>query len=837
MTDLFTYPKITISIINLDGKEYLDECLKSIANLNYPKDKIEVIVVDNYSKDDSIKFLENNFPEIRVIRNPQNYGFARANNQAAEIASGEYIAFLNNDTKVDPDWLIELLRPVYGSRDVICSGSKVLSFDGKNIDFAGGMINFEGKGFQIDYGLPLEKDIHNIERYLPFVNGGAMLIQKDIFIKAGGFDEDFFAYYEDVDLGWRLWVLGYKVIFAPKSVVYHMHHGTSKNFSDDKLRFLKERNSLISIFKNYDENNLANILSSTFASILGRIFIDFKFDYHDYYNFDLNNENSRQLSEKLGKDISELRIDSQPLSSLMAVKDFLDNISKHRQKRDKVQELRKRDDKSVFNYFKGQFLSVSDDKDYQQHQIELLKTLGIYEIFTKKLKRTLLIISDEIVAPEMAGPAIRVWNFAKILSKYMNVILAIPNKADFPQMEFEIVRYTDDLSIVDLSSRADILLFGGSIFSQFKSLKIINKYFILDIYDPYNLATLEEYKEKPLNEQLAMNKFFVGILNEQMYYGDYFICASDRQRDYWLGMLSALNRINPVTYSADATFRKMIDVVPFGLPESKPVHENNVLKGVVKGIEKDDFVILWGGGIYNWFDTISLIKAMKIIWEKKKNIKLFFMGVKHPNPLVKELTLLNETVSMAKNLDVYENNVFFNFGWVKYNERQNYLMEADVGITTHPVHIETRFSFRTRALDYMWAGLPMISTEGDFFSDLIDKKTLGIVVKEKDPADIANAIIKLAEDKDFYIKCVNNISEIAKDYTWDKVCEPILRYCMDPIRTSKRKDAMDENDKHSSAVASNLRQRRGLAGKFISHLFHSGPRKTIKYVKNYLSGR
>src|SRR5450830_295114 len=247
-----------------------------------------------------------------------------------------------------------------------------------------------------------------------------------------------------------------------------MHHGTSKNFSDDKLRFLKERNSLISIFKNYDENNLANILSSTFASILGRIFIDFKFDYHDYYNFDLNNENSRQLSEKLGKDISELRIDSQPLSSLMAVKDFLDNISKHRQKRDKVQELRKRDDKSVFNYFKGQFLSVSDDKDYQQHQIELLKTLGIYEIFTKKLKRTLLIISDEIVAPEMAGPAIRVWNFAKILSKYMNVILAIPNKADFPQMEFEIVRYTDDLSIVDLSSRADILLFGGSIFSQFK---------------------------------------------------------------------------------------------------------------------------------------------------------------------------------------------------------------------------------------------------------------------------------------------------------------------------------------------------------------------------------
>ncbi|MCL5070952.1 MAG: glycosyltransferase family 2 protein [Actinobacteria bacterium] len=518
MTEFFSYPKITISIINLDGEEYLNECLKSIGNLNYPEDKIEIIVVDNNSKDGSIKLLENNFSEIRVIRNPENYGFARANNQAAEIASGEYIAFLNNDTKVDPDWLIELLKPVYGSREVICSGSKVLSFDGKNIDFAGGMINFEGKGFQIDYNLPLEKDIHNIERYLPFVNGGAMLIRNDVFIKAGGFDEDFFAYYEDVDLGWRLWVLGYKVVFAPKSVVYHMHHGTSKNFSDDKLRFLKERNSLVSIYKNYDENNLANILSSTFASILGRVFIDFKFDYHDYYNFDLNNENSRQLSAKLGTEMSDLRIDSQPLSSLMAVKDFLDNIVKHRYKREKIQNARKRDDKAVFNYFKGQFLSVSDDKDYQQHQIELLKTLGIYEIFTKKLKRTLLIISDEVVASEMAGPAIRVWNFAKILSKYMNVILAIPNEPDFPSMEFEIIRYTDDLSIADLASRSDIVLFGGATFSKFKSLKKIDKYLILDIYDPYNLATLEEYKSKPIGEQVEMNKFVVEVLNEQLYH-------------------------------------------------------------------------------------------------------------------------------------------------------------------------------------------------------------------------------------------------------------------------------------------------------------------------------
>jgi len=151
MTEIFSYPKITISIVNLDGENYLKDCLKSIEALNYPQDRIEIIVVDNGSKDNSIKLIEGSFPNVRIIRNHRNEGFAKANNQAADIATGSYIAFLNNDTKVDEKWLVELLRPIYGSSEVICSGSKVLSFDGKSIDFAGGMINFEGKVFQIDY--------------------------------------------------------------------------------------------------------------------------------------------------------------------------------------------------------------------------------------------------------------------------------------------------------------------------------------------------------------------------------------------------------------------------------------------------------------------------------------------------------------------------------------------------------------------------------------------------------------------------------------------------------------------------------------------------------------
>ncbi len=259
-------------------------------------------------------------------------------------------------------------------------------------------------------------------------------LDRKVFFEAGGFDEDFFAYYEDVDFGWRLWVLGYRVVFAPKSVVYHVHHGTSKIFSEDKLRFLKERNALYSVFKNYDDENLAKVFSGTLASIYSRIFVDVKFDYKKYYRFDLSDNKDKPSAA--ADNIDRTVIDKEPLSSLMAVKNFFDELPELREKRAKIQASRKRDDKAIFTYFKGQFLAVSPDLQYQRNQIDILKSLGIYEIFEKEIKRTILIISSEVVSKEMAGPAIRAWNFAKVLSEEMDVILAVPNEGRFARTGF-----------------------------------------------------------------------------------------------------------------------------------------------------------------------------------------------------------------------------------------------------------------------------------------------------------------------------------------------------------------------------------------------------------------
>ena len=107
MIDILTFPVISVSIVNLNGEKYLDECLKSLEELNYPRNKLEIIVVDNGSTDNSLEMIRENYPHVKIIENSRNMGFAYANNQAAKVAKGEYVAFLNNDTRVDKNWLIE----------------------------------------------------------------------------------------------------------------------------------------------------------------------------------------------------------------------------------------------------------------------------------------------------------------------------------------------------------------------------------------------------------------------------------------------------------------------------------------------------------------------------------------------------------------------------------------------------------------------------------------------------------------------------------------------------------------------------------------------------------
>ena len=258
-------PLVSIVILTLLGPTHLPDCLASLRAQTYPSACREVIVVDNASANDPRATAEEYYPGVRVIRNPENVGFAAGNNVGARAARGHYVVFLNDDTRVHPDWLTELVATARRRRAVSVA-SRVLNWDGARLDFVGGAVNCEGKGFQLDYGQPAAGR-HLEEQPLLFACGAAMLVDRKSFLASGGWDEGTFAYYEDVELGWRFWVLGHEVWSSPRSVVYHRHHGTSGRWPEPPRVRLYERNSLRMLYALLERETLQRVLPA--ALMLG----------------------------------------------------------------------------------------------------------------------------------------------------------------------------------------------------------------------------------------------------------------------------------------------------------------------------------------------------------------------------------------------------------------------------------------------------------------------------------------------------------------------------------------------------------------------------------------
>ncbi len=817
-------PQVSIILVNLNGAKHLPTCLDSIKQLNYPQEKIEVVVVDNNSKDKSVDILNKKYPDVKVVQNEDNLGFARAVNQGVEVAEGEFVALLNNDMKVDKDWLTELVKPILEDPELVCTGSKVLDWQGKRIDFVLGMMNFEGRGFQIDFEKVLRKGEYDKPKDMLFVNGGSMLVERDVFLKVGGFDEDYFAFYEDVDFGWRLWIAGYRVRFIPTSVTYHRHHGTSSSFGQEKLQLLYERNALFSIYKNYSTEVLDKVLAAALLLLNKRAYLNLGVDKETYRLTNNTNDKSNNTS-----------VPKKALSYVLAVDDFTASLPKLKEKREKIQALRKRSDESLFKLFGEIFFSIFSGKEYQDAQIDVQHSLGVYDIFLKPKRNKVLIITHEVVAEQMAGPGIRCWEIANVLSKENDVTLAVPNDDPKEHSLFDVKTYKWPKELKELAGDADVIICQGLILASSPFLKDLGKVLVIDIYDPFVLSLLEQHKGLDLERRFTECGLSLQAMRYQLEHGDYFICASEKQRDFWVGILTALGRINPQTYDSDVTLRNLVDVVPFGIPAVEPKKTEDVMKGVMKGIDKKDKVVLWGGGIYNWFDPLSLIRAFALIKDERPDIKLVFMGVKHPNPNVPEMAMVAEAADLAKKLGVVDKTVFFNYGWVPYEKRANYLLEADIGVSTHFDHIETRFSFRTRMLDSLWAQLPIICTRGDAISELVEDEQLGIAVAEKDIKGLADAMLKLVSDDTYYYQCKANIGKIKDRYIWETAVEPLLEVCRLPSRAADNGSELKEGliiPKANSDLDANSN---GYMGKFKNayrnYGFKGAVRKSIHYIK------
>lgn len=245
-------PQVRVVVLNWNGRAFLGPCLAALARQTYPA--FRVTVVDNGSTDGSVELIRTQFPDADVIVNPRNLGFATANNQAIRASSEPFVATLNNDTEVEPDWLQELVRSAQSDPSVGAVASKmVFHADPEIINSCGIALDRAGIAWDAWGGRPAALVDHSHEVF--GACAGAALYRRTMLDQIGPFDEDFFAYLEDVDLAWRARVAGWRAVLAPRAVVRHVHSGTLGDASPRK-RFLLGRNKLWMIAKGLPDRDL-----------------------------------------------------------------------------------------------------------------------------------------------------------------------------------------------------------------------------------------------------------------------------------------------------------------------------------------------------------------------------------------------------------------------------------------------------------------------------------------------------------------------------------------------------------------------------------------------------
>ncbi|MCW2725700.1 MAG: hypothetical protein JWN35_2621 [Frankiales bacterium] len=454
-------------------------------------------------------------------------------------------------------------------------------------------------------------------------------------------------------------------------------------------------------------------------------------------------------------------------------------------------------------------------------------------------RHRIVVATADTLKPQMAGPAIRAWQVAAALAADHDVQLVTTSECHIDSPDFSVQRVSTEAEVRALEAWCDVIFFQGNVLDDFPFLQRTEKVVIVDLYDPFHLEQLEQTREHPAETRRLVVGNSVAEANKQCLRGDFLVCASEKQRDFWLGHLAALGRLNTVSYDDDNTLRSLIDVAPFGIAPEPPVKTRPALKGVVEGIGPDDKVILWGGGIYNWFDPLTLIRAVDVLSQRRDDVRLFFLGMQHPHPHVPEMRMSFAARELSEKLGLTGKNVFFNEEWVRYDDRANYLVDADIGVSTHLDHVETAFSFRTRMLDYLWAGLPMVCTKGDVFAALVTDRELGIAVEPGDITGLADALERVLADEAFAKQCRENVAAMAPEYHWERVLAPLVKFCRAPHRAPDLLDPYASRRLATGAARlyrpkSGMRREAEIA---IEHLRDGGVRKFASKAASRLAYR
>jgi GT2 family glycosyltransferase len=350
-----------IIIVNWNNRRETLECLAAVEAQLGEAEGASVTVVDNGSTDGSATAIASRHPNVKLFALPENRGFTGGLAAALAGSTATNVIFLNNDAVPEPGWLKALVNAIDGApEDVVSIGGKIVDPTGTTIDFIGGMLTFDGHAFQNGFRYPLgSREEPESGAEILFACGGNMISRRLRLMELGAFDDDYFAYLEDVDFGWRTWIAGYRVLFEPAATVRHASSTTSNRLGDFERGVLFERNALQTAIKNYED--LAHSGAAVFFTYLHRL--------HHYAT--TRNPRAGELKraaltarptprQSFLRRVKRRMVGPNPLAALddplttmqfRALDWILSNEARLAQKRHRVQSMRKRSDREIFERF------------------------------------------------------------------------------------------------------------------------------------------------------------------------------------------------------------------------------------------------------------------------------------------------------------------------------------------------------------------------------------------------------------------------------------------------------------------------------------------------------
>lgn len=399
-----------------------------------------------------------------------------------------------------------------------------------------------------------------------------------------------------------------------------------------------------------------------------------------------------------------------------------------------------------------------------------------------------LVIATEQIAARMAGPAIRSLNLARQLAaRGATVTLAMPKLPvagdDGPDLGSITAAEYGTISgraIRPLARAADVVVCQPLRVDVQWALASSGARLVHDLYVPSFVERIAQLGVEPGDESLkrrllARDRREYGASIAQ---GDAFICASQRQRDLWLGALGQAGRLDLDLLARDPRADQLVGVVPFGVDDADPA-PIEAGRGPIRTrqlVPDDAIVALWTGGLWNWFDPVCVVEAIAAARRRNPRLHLVVMGMHHPDSAWQEQDASRRMRERADELGLLaDGGVVLLDEWVPYAERSAWLQDADIAVSAHHDTLETRYSFRTRFLDHLWCGLPTITTAGGDLADAMVDAGAAIAVADGDADGWTDALLALAGDAERRERMSVAARDLRDAHRWQLTTKPLAR--------------------------------------------------------------